>query len=77
MARLRIAAGMLLAAAATLSSAQTGGAQPVLVPMPMPIQAGGELVGAIGVSGAPSGQTDERCARKGLEAISEDLELGG
>ena len=75
MARLRIAAGMLLAAAATLSSAQAGGAQPVLVPMP--IQAGGELVGAIGVSGAPSGQTDERCARKGLEAISEDLELGG
>jgi len=33
MARLRIAAGMLLAAAATASSAQTGGAQPVLVPM--------------------------------------------
>jgi uncharacterized protein GlcG (DUF336 family) len=43
----------------------------------LPIQAGGELVGAIGVSGAPSGQTDERCARKGFEAISEDLELGG
>lgn len=43
----------------------------------VPIQAGGELVGAIGVSGAPSGQTDERCARKGVEAITEDLELGG
>ncbi len=42
----------------------------------LPIQAGGELVGAIGVSGAPSGQIDERCARAGYEAISEDLELG-
>lgn len=42
----------------------------------VPIQASGELVGAIGVSGAPSGQTDERCARAGLEAITEDLELG-
>lgn len=43
----------------------------------LPIQAGGELVGALGVSGAPSGQIDERCARKGLDAIVEDLELGG
>ncbi|MEW6690242.1 MAG: heme-binding protein [Pseudomonadota bacterium] len=49
----------------------------VLTPGGLPIQAGGELVGAIGVSGAPSGQTDERCARKGAEAILEDLELGG
>ncbi len=43
----------------------------------VPIQAGGELVGAIGVAGAPSGEIDERCARAGLEAISEELELGG
>jgi uncharacterized protein GlcG (DUF336 family) len=42
----------------------------------VPIQANGELVGAIGVAGAPSGQTDERCARAGVEAITEDLELG-
>ena len=42
----------------------------------LPIQAGGELVGAIGVAGAPSGQIDERCARAGFNAISEDLELG-
>jgi len=42
----------------------------------VPIQAGGELVGAIGVSGAPSGQVDERCARAGFNAITEDLELG-
>lgn len=49
----------------------------VTSPGGVPIQAGGELVGAIGVSGAPSGQTDERCARAGVEAIVEDLELGG
>ena len=42
----------------------------------LPIQAGGELVGAIGVSGAPSGEVDERCARAGFDAIVEDLELG-
>ena len=41
----------------------------------VPVQAAGELVGAIGVSGAPSGQLDERCARAGFDAISEDLEL--
>jgi uncharacterized protein GlcG (DUF336 family) len=46
-------------------------------PGAVPIQAGGELVGAIGVSGAPSGHTDERCARAAVEAILEDLELGG
>ena len=43
----------------------------------IPIQAGGELVGGIGVSGAPSGEIDERCARQGYDAIIEDLELGG
>ena len=30
------------------------------------IRAGGELIGAIGVSGAPGGQADEDCAVKGL-----------
>ena len=43
----------------------------------LPIRAGGELVGAIGVSGAPSGEIDERCARAGFEAILEDLEFAG
>jgi uncharacterized protein GlcG (DUF336 family) len=42
----------------------------------LPIQAGGELVGGIGVAGAPSGETDERCARAGIDAIAEELELG-
>jgi uncharacterized protein GlcG (DUF336 family) len=48
----------------------------VIGPGGVPVQAGGELVGAIGVAGAPSGQIDERCARAGFDAISEDLELG-
>jgi len=42
----------------------------------IPVQASGELVGAIGVAGAPSGQIDERCARAGFDAIHEELELG-
>jgi uncharacterized protein GlcG (DUF336 family) len=39
------------------------------------IEAGGSLVGAIGVSGAPGGANDELCAREGVKAIAEDLEL--
>ncbi len=41
----------------------------------VPIQAAGTLYGAIGVSGAPSGATDEACARAGAEALQEDLEM--
>ena len=37
------------------------------------IDAGGTLVGAIGVSGAPNGEADEACAAAGLEAIEEDI----
>lgn len=43
----------------------------------LPIQAGGAFYGAVGVSGAPSGQTDEECAQEGMAALLEDLELGG
>jgi uncharacterized protein GlcG (DUF336 family) len=39
------------------------------------IEAGGSIVGAIGVSGAPSGEADELCARAGLAAIREDVEF--
>ncbi|MGB7551528.1 MAG: heme-binding protein [Chromatiaceae bacterium] len=41
----------------------------------LPIQVGGSLLGAVGVSGAPDGATDEECAKKGLEAVAGDLEL--
>ena len=41
----------------------------------MPIRAKGALVGGIGVSGAPGGDADEVCAKAGLAAISDSLEL--
>ena len=39
------------------------------------IEAGGSLLGAIGVSGAPGGREDDLCAAAGIEAIREDIEL--
>jgi uncharacterized protein GlcG (DUF336 family) len=39
------------------------------------IEAGGSLLGAIGVSGAPGGREDDACAAAGIAAISEDIEL--
>jgi uncharacterized protein GlcG (DUF336 family) len=41
----------------------------------MMIEAGGSLLGAIGVSGAPGGKEDDLCAAAGIEAIREDIEL--
>jgi len=41
----------------------------------LPIQVGGSLLGAVGVSGAPEGATDEACAQKGVDAVAGDLEL--
>jgi len=41
----------------------------------MIIEAGGTLLGAIGVSGAPGGKEDDACAAAGIAAIREDLEL--
>lgn len=37
------------------------------------VEVAGQLVGAIGVSGAPSPEADEDCARLGLEAIEDRL----
>jgi uncharacterized protein GlcG (DUF336 family) len=39
------------------------------------IEAGGSLLGAIGVSGAPGAREDDACAEAGIEAIREDIEL--
>ena len=41
----------------------------------LPINAGGNIFGAIGVSGAPSGEIDEKCAQAGIDAILDDLEM--
>lgn len=39
------------------------------------IEAGGSLLGAIGVSGAPGGKEDDVCAAAGIAAIKDSLEL--
>jgi uncharacterized protein GlcG (DUF336 family) len=39
------------------------------------VEAGGSIIGGIGVSGAPSGDADDSCAKAGLAAIRDDLEL--
>ena len=41
----------------------------------MMIEAGGSLLGAIGVSGAPGAREDDACAEAGIAAIREDIEL--
>ncbi|MES9994379.1 MAG: heme-binding protein [Candidatus Thiodiazotropha sp.] len=41
----------------------------------LPVEAGGQLLGAVGVSGAPSGETDEECAQAGIDTIIDDLEM--
>lgn len=39
----------------------------------LPIESGGQRVGAIGVSGAPGGDSDDICAKAGIAAIEGDL----
>ncbi len=39
----------------------------------MPIEAAGQMVGAIGVSGAPGGDNDAVCAKAGIDAVDSDL----
>jgi uncharacterized protein GlcG (DUF336 family) len=41
----------------------------------MTIEAGGLLLGGIGVSGAPGGVQDDACARAGIAAIQDSLEF--
>lgn len=40
-----------------------------------PIEAGGKIFGAVGVSGAPDGMDDEACALAGIDAVIADLEM--
>lgn len=39
------------------------------------IEGGGQMLGAIGVSGAPGGEADEACAKAGIAAIQERLDF--
>jgi uncharacterized protein GlcG (DUF336 family) len=38
------------------------------------VEAGGSLVGAVGVSGGPGGEADDACAKAGIEAIRDKLD---
>ena len=39
----------------------------------LPINGGGDCLGAIGVSGAPGGEADDACANAGIKAIADDI----
>ena len=39
------------------------------------IEGGGQMLGGIGVSGAPGGEADESCAKAGVAAIRESIEF--
>lgn len=39
------------------------------------IEAGGNVLGAIGVSGAPTGEADDSCALAGIKAITDAIEF--
>jgi uncharacterized protein GlcG (DUF336 family) len=41
----------------------------------MMVQAGGSLVGGIGVSGAPGGEADDSCAKAGIAAIQDKIDF--
>lgn len=40
----------------------------------VPVRAGNEVIGAVGVGGAPSGQLDEQCATAAIETLREALQ---
>jgi uncharacterized protein GlcG (DUF336 family) len=39
------------------------------------VEAGGSLVGAVGVSGAPGGDADDACAKAGISAIQDKIDF--
>ena len=39
----------------------------------LPIKVGDEVIGAVGVSGAPGGEKDEACAKAGMDKIADQL----
>jgi uncharacterized protein GlcG (DUF336 family) len=41
----------------------------------LPIQVAGSTIGAVGVSGAPGGDKDEACARRGIDLVQERLDF--
>ena len=39
----------------------------------MPVRVGNEVIGAVGVGGAPGGNLDEQCALAALDKVKEQL----
>ena len=39
----------------------------------LPIKVGNDVIGAVGVSGAPGGEKDEACAKAGIDKVSDHL----
>jgi uncharacterized protein GlcG (DUF336 family) len=39
----------------------------------LPIMVGEEVIGAVGVSGAPGGDKDEACAKTGIDKVADQL----
>jgi uncharacterized protein GlcG (DUF336 family) len=39
----------------------------------LPIKVGNDVIGAVGISGAPGGEKDEACAKAGIEKVATDL----
>jgi uncharacterized protein GlcG (DUF336 family) len=39
----------------------------------LPIKVGDEVIGAVGVSGAPGGEKDEACAKAGIDKVTDQL----
>ena len=39
----------------------------------LPIKAGDEVIGAVGVSGAPGGEKDEACSKAGIDKVADLL----
>jgi uncharacterized protein GlcG (DUF336 family) len=75
----RIAMGKAMIALKTKGPSADGAKADAAVMAPLgvarpggfPILAGNEMVGAIGVSGSPTGQADEICAKAGLAKIAD------
>ncbi len=67
--------------AAMLEGAQKNPASATLVNIPgflvlgggVPVKVGNEVIGAVGVSGAPGGHLDEQCANAGIDKVKDLL----
>jgi uncharacterized protein GlcG (DUF336 family) len=59
----------------TLSAGLTGLRRVTPLVGGLVIQAGGSLLGGVGVAGAPGGDKDEACAKAGLAAVQDKLEF--